>query len=394
ARDIINVSEKYPNQKIELPSDYFSDEKIPGTNKTFKQMYEEKHGLGSFDKKFKNSGYSVKQSQNIAKFGNIDSLKADIRTGRVAARGSLLISGAITFGMAKISGAETSDAAKQALKAGIRSYGMTLITTTVTAQLLKTETIRHFVQSEDMIFKFANQKGVKNVLSKATHGEINVNSATPLHGPSNIIKSAMVSSAVTTLILSVPDILNVIQNRESGRQMAVNVATTASSVAAGSVGYYLGAACGSVVPVVGTFIGGMIGASIASSLASNATRGILTEMLGDDSKEMLEIFNSELAKIAQDYLLAEDEINYVVDTLQSNGALSPKRMQDIFAAEDRPKFCQKLITPTVEEVCELRNFIVTPPENQMADYLGEIIEAEFTEIPEESPEDISEESVE
>ena len=210
-------------------------------------------------------------------------------------------------------------------------------------------------------------KKCNNVIAKAT----GASSMTP-YKASKIMKTTIVSNVAMTAVMAAPDILRVIEARESGKQLLVNTATNASSIAAGSVGYYIGAACGSVVPVVGTFIGGMIGASIAGSIAGSVTRGILTEVPGDDEKEMLEIFNNTLVTIAEDYVLSEDEINLVVDELQSRAVLSQNGLRDIFAAEDRENFCAEKIRPFVEDVCELRAFVVMPKEEDYIVTMGEL----------------------
>ncbi|MBR6940169.1 MAG: SEL1-like repeat protein [Clostridia bacterium] len=358
-----NGQDKYPGMIFEVNDDLYN-------NPNFKIEVDKRFGEGTFDARCKSSGYTHEQCLNIKKFGTFDSIKVDIKAGHVAARGAFALSFAISFGVSVINGADPTDALKQSVNMGIKTYGTVLTQSVITAQFLKTAIGKGFITNQrDVISHLAQNDGVKNVLEKATGS-----TSMTTKNASKIMKTTIVSNVVLTAIMSAPDMLRVIEGRESSRQLVVNTATNASSIAAGSVGYYIGAACGSVVPVVGTFVGGLIGASIAGSVAGKVTRGILTEVLGDDEKEMLSIFNNALVSVAEDYLLSEDELNYVVDELQSGTVLTQNGLRDIYAADDRKEYCVGKIRPVVEEVCELRTFVVMPKEEDYIATLGEALE--------------------
>lgn len=343
---------------IEVNSDVYQD---------YYDRVAKTHGKEFADKYVKDSGLTKKQCENIAKFGKIDSIKYSAKEGLIAGRKAFLISSAVSFAVAKINGSDSEEALKQAVGAGVKSMGTAFVTTTVTSQLMKTT----FVKNLNVPGKIANNSGVQKVLGRATADSRGAAAGASVSAKTagNMIKSAAVSGAVTTLVLSSADIARVISGRMSKEQLAVNVVSTAAGVAAGSAGYYIGAACGSVVPVVGTFIGGFIGGAIATAAAEKVVRSGMTSVLGDDNEEMLEIFNGQLAEIAQEYMLSEDELEFVIDEVKASSLLTESGLRDIFAADNREGFCYKNITPFVTEVCELRNFVVLPDEEEYAEYI-------------------------
>ena len=326
----------------------------------------ETHGKEFADKYVKDSGLTKKQCENIAKFGNVDSLKYSLGEGLIAGRNAFLISSAVSFAVAMYNGSDTDEALGQAVNAGVKSMGIAFVSATLTSQLMKT----NFVKNINVSSKLTNNSGVQKVLGKATSQARGASSgAVTAKTAGNMIKSAAVSGAATTLVLSSADIARVISGRMSKEQLAVNVTSTAAGVAAGSVGYYVGAACGSVIPVVGTVIGGFIGGAIATAAAESVVRSGMTSILGDDNQEMLEIFNGQLAEVSKDYMLAEDELEYLIDEIKSSSLLTDSGLRDIFAADNREGFCYKNITPIVEELCQLRNFVVLPDEEKYVEYI-------------------------
>ena len=180
------------------------------------------------------------------------------------------------------------------------------------------------------------------------------------------MKGSVVTGAVTIAVLSSADILRIISGRISKEQLFKNVAVTTASVAAGSAGFAVGAACGSVIPVVGTFIGGFIGSAVASSVASKAVKCTLDVFIENDGDKMLEILNGELGMLAEEYMLAEDELNLVIDDLRGSDLLTDSGLRDIFQSSDRKVFCRNKLTPMVEEICMLRNYIASPSEEDIA----------------------------
>ena len=314
------------------------------------------------DKYTMGSGYTKEQSENIAKFGNIDSLKVDMKLGAVTALYGTLISSAITYTVSRINGADNEEALKAVVKAGIVTFGTTFATTVLTAQATKLLTQTGHINDLFKLKAFdkmAKSKSVQKVISK---GNSSIATTT---GAKNYIKSTVISNVATIAVLSSADIARIITGRISKEQLFKNVAVTSASVVGGSAGFAIGSACGSIVPGVGTVIGGFIGSCIASSIASKAVKCTLDVFIENDGDKMLEIINNELGILAEKYLLSEDELNLVIDDLRGSDLLTDSGLRDIYQAENRPEFCRTEIIPIVEEICSIRNYTVLPSDEDI-----------------------------
>ncbi|HEY8890482.1 MAG TPA: tetratricopeptide repeat protein [Clostridium sp.] len=323
----------------------------------------------------KASSLDYKQAYNVAKFGNIDSLIVDSKLGIVNARNAMGITIVISYATSLLSGGSAEEASKRALNAGVKTFGVAFCSSVMTSQLSKTV----FINSIEVTDKLVGSN-VRNVLTKATQKKGSQVITEKM--AKNMLKSNIVASIATTTVLSSADIGRLIAGRISKEQLCKNVSVTAAGVAGGSAGFYAGAAIGSFIlpiPGVGTFVGGMVGASLAGMASSNIVGITMNEFIKNDGDVMLEIFNKVFQEIAEDYLLATDEIEYVIDRITENNTLSDRGLRDIYASSEREKYCDDLITPIIEEVCELRNFIVTPPASEMIIYAEDIIETEFSE---------------
>ena len=347
----IYVGENGKPMVIETTSDTYDE---------YRKMVIDNKGEEYANKYTQASKYSNKQVENIGKFGTIESLKVDAKLGIVTATRGAMISAIVTFSVSKINGADNEEAVKSTLRATAKAFGTTFAITMISSQLLKATPVVNALENSHMLNKMANSKSLQKVVSKSTGTAASASEA------KNFLKGSVVTGAVTIAVLSSADILRIISGRISKEQLFKNVAVTTASVAAGSAGFAVGAACGSVIPVVGTFIGGFIGSAVASSVASKAVKCTLDVFIENDGDKMLEILNGELGMLAEEYMLAEDELNLVIDDLRGSDLLTDSGLRDIFQSSDRKVFCRNKLTPMVEEICMLRNYIASPSEEDIA----------------------------
>ena len=347
----IYVGENGKPMVIETTSDTYDE---------YRKMVIDNKGEEYANKYTQASKYSNKQVENIGKFGTIESLKVDAKLGIVTATRGAMISAVVTFSVSKINGADNEEAVKSTLRATAKAFGTTFAITMISSQLLKATPVVNALENSHMLNKMANSKSLQKVVSKSTGTAASASEA------KNFLKGSVVTGAVTIAVLSSADILRIISGRISKEQLFKNVAVTTASVAAGSAGFAVGAACGSVIPVVGTFIGGFIGSAVASSVASKAVKCTLDVFIENDGDKMLEILNGELGMLAEEYMLAEDELNLVIDDLRGSDLLTDSGLRDIFQSSDRKVFCRNKLTPMVEEICMLRNYIASPSEEDIA----------------------------
>jgi TPR repeat protein len=337
-------------QIIEVNSDIY--EKV---YKKTADMYGEEFA----DKNIKNSGISSRQAENITKFGTIDSLVADTKMGVVNGRNAMVMSFAISFAMSVWNGDSIEEAGKTALANGVKAFGAAFATTVISSQIMKTSLLKGINMPAKLV-----GENTQKVLSKATETTVNTSKSA-----SNILKSNIVGAVVTTAVLSSADIARLITGRISKEQLTKNIAVTGVGVFGGSAGYVAGAAIGSIlipIPGVGTFVGGIVGATITGGVAGQAIQTTMDSFIKNDGDIMLDIFNKEFQKLAEDYLLGSDEIEYVISRITEEKLLRDSGLRDIYASQDRKEYCRELLIPLIEEVCELRNFIVVPTLYDMA----------------------------
>ena len=348
------LKSKYEGMDFEVPSDFY--------DKNIDKIKQLENETGS---KIKRSSYTITQCENIAKFGNIDSLVCDAKAGLITASRAVPLSFALSYAISLWNGKDMKASAADAATASIRVLGTAFITSVATSQIMKTSLVKNINISDKLV-----GNNVQTVLAKAQGSSQSMSKTMA----KNAIKSNVVSAVVVTTVLSSADIARIITGRISKEQLFKNVTVTAASVAGGSVGYILGAACGSIVPVVGTFVGGMIGSVIVGGAAGKVANLTMSVFIENDGDKMLEIFNGELQKFAESYFLAEDEIEFVISRIKDKQVLSDSNLRNIYASDNREEYCKKLIEPFINEVCSIRQFIVIPSDEDIEESLHELAE--------------------
>ena len=346
---------RYPGQKIELNSDALNElKKHPNEYRELVDLYGE-DGL-------KDSGFTNKQCINMTKFGTIDSLKIDAKQGIIAGRQAFALSMTLHMAVSLLSGYDKKEAVKYSLAQAAKSFGQAFTISMLSTQLMRVSSINHLPIAQ----KLASQS-MQNIFSRATGQSIHTVTAAQ-----NFVRANIVSAGISTLVLSSVDIVRLIRGRISKEQLLKNVTVTAATVAAGTVGSIIGGAiCGVISPTMAK-VGMFAGAAIASSLVGSVAQTTLDCFIENDGDRMLEIFNGVFAVMAEEYLLAEDEINYVIDEVMARKILSDKGLRDLYAADDRDGFCRDKLTPVIDEVCGLRGFVVLPSDEEFAETVEEL----------------------
>lgn len=273
--------------------------------------------------------FTYEQAKNIAKAGNIDSLKFD----------SVVL-------------------ASQLSKAGLNSM---------------------MVGSSEAIVGIMGPKA-SAMLANAFRSGTNIYGAAAMKSAAKLLRGNVVTGAVSVVVLSTFDIVNIFRGRISGSQLFKNVANTASTVAGGTAGWVggatAGAAIGSVIPVVGTTIGGLIGgiagSIVGGTVTGKASKAVLDQFIEDDANEMVRIIQSVFGDMASDYLLSQGEAERIVEQLGQN--LTGNTLKDMYASSNRYSFAMHLLVPLVEDEVKKRRKISIPTNQQITQGLRKILE--------------------
>lgn len=262
-----NGTYRYDGMKLEVPSDQYdeavrimrgriSNGEVPGVNDP-----------NMADQIVIKGHYTYDEAVRIAKSGNLDSIKFDIKTQSVSCAFACGLSFAVTYCTAKSQGVSHTEALKIASKQAAKSGATTMVTGVAAQQLLRTEVGRNFAAVATNAIKPAVQTAMKTELGK----QVVTKTATAIAGKqvagvaaANVVTKALRTNAVVSTVVfvgsTIPDAVNLCRGKISGAEFAENTTTNAAGVGGGWAGASAGAAVGSMIcPGVGTVIGGIVG---------------------------------------------------------------------------------------------------------------------------------------
>ena len=292
---------------------------------------------------------TLKQAINIAKAGTVESLIFDAAHGAVIGLSAAGISSTIIFARALWNGEDLDTAIDMAMYSGIQAGGITFVTSVITSQVTKTGVSNLLIKPSNELVKLLPSTVRKQLLAAIRDGA-------PIYGAAasknlaKLLRGNFITQVITVLVLSSNDIWHYAQGKISGKQLFKEVTTLVSGLIGGSV---VGALLVPLGPV-GIIIGGIIG----TALSSEAMRRLLNQFIEDDSIKLIEIVNSRLAILANEYLLSKSELDLVVEVLR--GCLVYSKLLEMYASKDRTLFADVLIEECITSVIIWRANIFIP----------------------------------
>ena len=217
---------------------------------------------------------TYKQSQKVAKSGNILSISYDAATESVNCASAAGITAAVAFFIAKKEGISNKEAIKKAEKRGGWSAVEQVLIGTTTKQILRVTTRN---ASKQVV-----RAGTKKIVEQGTTKT--VSSLAKIAAKGNVV-----TAVVTTVVVTVPDIYKATRGKTSWKECGEKAACNAGSVTAGMVGATKGAAlglmCGPAAPVaapVFALVGG-IGGGILGDFGTKKFIGLFKKRKGNNS---------------------------------------------------------------------------------------------------------------
>lgn len=391
---------RYERMQLEVPKDQYeaavkfmekriSEGKVPGVTDP-----------ADASKMIRKGNVTYQQARNIARAGNIDSLKYDARNSAVICSAAFGFSFVIEYGSGVWRGESHVAALKNATLKGMQTAGLAFFTSVGSSQLLRTQSARMgtiVVRSglkqvaKTDLGRSAIQKIAEISLGKAVYGSAAINHV------SKLLRSNVITGAVTVTVLTLPDLYKAtISGSSSWTQLGKNLIVNSTSVAASAGGWVggalAGAALGSAVPVVGTAAGGviggvvgMVGGGVAGGMGAKKALDYFVE---DDAVQMKAILEEELQGIASDYLFTQAEFDKFLDFV---GHVIPGNfLSDMYAAKDRLELIRQHFDEYALEIVKTRPPVVIETDVKVLEFIGEMLEkAEAGELLEESPNEAS-----
>lgn len=323
--------------------------------------------------------FTYEQAKNIAKFGNVESITFDAVNGVIIASTAFGLSTVLTFATCVWNGDDFNTSLKTATYSGLKIGGTTFITVVLSSQLSRAGLNSALVGSSEAIVNIMGPKAAAALVNAFRSGT-NIYGAAAMKSAAKMLRGNAITGAVSVVVLSSFDIVNIFRGRISGSQLFKNIANTASTVAGGTAGWVggatAGATIGSVVPIVGTavggFVGGLVGSFVGGSAAGKVSKVVTDKFIEDDANKMVSIIEKVFSKIAEEYLLNQKEAENIIDNLRNK--ITGSTLKNMFANSNREKFAKDLLIDIVENEVKKRKRIPMLTNKDMKKGLKEVLE--------------------
>lgn len=302
------------------------------------------------------------QAKAIAKAGTIESLTFDAAHGVVIGASALGISATITFAQAIWNGESVEKAVDQALIAGLQAGGAGFLIAVGTAQMARTG-VNQVLMTPSIAMVKVLPPPVRQALVNFLRTGAPIYGEAATRNLAKLMRSNVIASTVTIVVLSSGNIINYFRGRISAAQLMAEV----SVLAAGIVGGYIGGAfLGALFGPLGAIAGGMI----VGSLSSSAAQKLISEFHESDAEKMIEILQDSLQQLAPGYLLNQEEGLLVVEELRK--LLNAEVLLCMFASKDQKLFADTLVEEAIHRVICCRASISVPKCDEFTNGLARV----------------------
>lgn len=348
--------------QLEVPSDQY-DEAI--------RIMEEKIRKGQVpgcknpkdaSKIIRKGNITLKQAINIAKAGTVESIVFDAVHGAVIGLSAAGISSTIILAKSLWNGEDLDTALDIAMYSGIQAGGITFVTSVISSQITKTSASNLLIEPSNELVKLLPSTVRKQLLAAIRDGA-------PIYGAAasknlaKLLRGNFITQVVTVLLLSSNDIFHYAKGKMSGKQLFKEVTTLVSGLIGGGVVGVLLAPLGPVGVIIGSIIG--------TGLSSEAMRSLLNQFIEDDAVKLIEIVNSRLTVLANEYLLSKCELDLVVEVLR--GCLVYSKLLEMYASKDRIIFADELVEKCITSVIIWRTNILIPDQVSLTKSISRVL---------------------
>lgn len=326
------------------------------------------------------------QAKNLAKPGNIDSLKYDAETGVVTCTFALGLTFVATAFLTWRKTRDISQSVQAGAIAGVQVFGLSFMQHMVSSQLARTSLAKGLVAPTEALVGRLGSNATKTIVNglRALSGRGAIYGAAATKHLAKALRSNVLTGTITMIVFSAPDTYKLVNRRLSFAQYTKNIASLAGSVAGGAAGAVgagvaaakvAGAAGTAVAPGVGTAVGiagGIVGGTVGS-LAVDKVGGILHE---DDLVIVGRYFNAMITWLSSQYFLDEDELELLVSKLDETNANELKGLFESFMQnEAQEDLIRGYLEPIFDDTVSGRQKFLLPTDEDIAKALEEAANA-------------------
>lgn len=348
--------------QLEVPSDQYDEAIRIMEEKIRKGLVPGCKNPKDASKIIRKGNITLKQAINIAKAGTVESLVFDAAHGAVIGLSAAGISSTIILARALWNGEDLDIALDIAMYSGIQAGGIAFVTSVVSSQITKTGVSNLLIKPSNELVKLLPSTVRKQLLAAIRDGA-------PIYGAAasknlaKLLRGNFITQVVTVLVLSSNDIFHYAQGKISGKQLFKEVTTLVSGLIGGGVVGVLLAPLGPVGVIIGSIIG--------TGLSSEAMRRLLNQFIEDDAVKLIEIVNSRLTVLANEYLLSKCELDLVVEVLR--GCLVYSKLLEMYASKDRIIFADELVEKCITSVIIWRTNILIPDQVSLTKSISRVL---------------------
>lgn len=324
----------YKDQVLEVPADQY-DEALRFMHEKIQAGLVEGFSDPNDAKKIVKKGVvTYRQSRNIAKSGNIDSIIFDAKTQSISALSAFGISFAISLGL-NILQSKTKKNVKEFMQlsflSGLQNGTITMASGILTSQVLKTQFGRNMAAAiqwkakagVDYIYKSATGKKIIHKMAEAIFKK-NLKGAVAKNVAVKFLRTNVITNLSLIVVSTVPDVFRVVANKISRPQFIKNLLVSSSSVFAGTVGMLAGM-------TVGGPVGGMALGVLGSTTSGWLTKKVADKIAKDDADRMYELIKVALIQLSNDFLIQnENEFQKCIDLIAEEKAINSDLIKSMF----------------------------------------------------------------
>ena len=192
---------RYSGMQIEVPSDMYDEAVSTMQDKIRQGQVKGIKDPMKASEIIRKGNYTYQQAKNIAKAGNIDSIKFDAQNGIITGIYAGGISAAISFAVSIWNGENFDDAVINAGMSFLKVGGTSAVTSLCVSQLSKAGLNSFLVPTTDLIVKAIGPKA-SAVLANAFRSGQNIYGAAAMKSASKLLRGNLITAAISTAILS------------------------------------------------------------------------------------------------------------------------------------------------------------------------------------------------
>ena len=321
---ILEVPKEQYEEAVQLMRQKISEGKVPGHTNPDDAPQIIKRGSVTYN-----------QAKNIAKAGNIDSLRFDAQSNYVSAMSAFGISFTINVALGFLkcnTSEERIEVIQLAFLQGLKNGTITMTSGIANMQLLRTT----FGRNMSSFFTTQIKSGVKNIrnssfgktlidkIAKTVNGK-ELQGTTSINVATKFLRTNAMGNLVLTTVITLPDIYRCFFRKSiSNGQFVKNLVVNTTSITGATLGAFLGSALGPYGA-----IGGGLAAGVAFSWASSTIANIIRK---DDAEKMYQLVEVALMQLSHDYLIqSQDEFERCLDFIKENKVLSSKFLRAMYS---------------------------------------------------------------